>query len=250
MQADWREEAGQLSKALLTSDLPCPDFLEADDKRFSVYRNNVAMALSNALAANFPALATLVGADFFRAMAVDFGRQYPPSGQLLFEYGANFPEFVAKADALAKFPYLADVARLESLWLQSYHETDALPLEGEKLQEAIALQSEDVRLISHPALRLLRSNYSVVTITRASRSKKTLEGINPALPEWCLVTRPDLNVIVQAISEPDFVFLEHLHCGATFGDAADNAFKSHSDFDLSKAIGLALNSGAFTAVSV
>ena len=37
--------------------------------RFAVYRNNVAVGLSDALAARFPVICRLVGADFFAAMA-------------------------------------------------------------------------------------------------------------------------------------------------------------------------------------
>ena len=65
--------------ALLDADLPVPPGLSdgqgnAAGKRFAVYRNNVAVSLTEALITAFPSIYTLVGDQFFRAMAGSFLR--------------------------------------------------------------------------------------------------------------------------------------------------------------------------------
>jgi uncharacterized protein (UPF0276 family) len=64
-------------------------------RRFDVHRNNVVTSLTAALAATFPVVLELVGADFFQAMAREFVRAAPPASPVLAEYGEAFADFVA-----------------------------------------------------------------------------------------------------------------------------------------------------------
>ena len=64
----------EFRKALLDPQQAVPEGLTNPDgqqasKRFSVYRNNVAHSLSEAMLTGFPVLAKLVGDDFFSEMA-------------------------------------------------------------------------------------------------------------------------------------------------------------------------------------
>ena len=79
---------------------------KAATQRYDVYRNNVTVSLIDALAAVFPATRRITGPDFFRAMARFHVRATPPTSPLLFEYGRDFPDFIAgyehaRGDALA-----------------------------------------------------------------------------------------------------------------------------------------------------
>ena len=60
--------------ALLDPGSPLPDGIttargRADRARFAVYRNNVFVGLTNALARRFPVTERLVGTEFFHGMA-------------------------------------------------------------------------------------------------------------------------------------------------------------------------------------
>ena len=52
-------------------------------RRFAVYRNNVLVALGNALAGAFPAVGRIVGEEFFRAMARNYVLETPPTSPVL-----------------------------------------------------------------------------------------------------------------------------------------------------------------------
>src|ERR1700748_1281019 len=97
-------------------------------KRYNVYRNNVTVSLIDALAAIYPAVQRITGADFFRAMARFHVRATPPTSPLLFEYGRDFPAFIQSYEYAEPMPWLADIARVERAWLDAYHAEDAASL--------------------------------------------------------------------------------------------------------------------------
>ena len=132
--ARWAERQQAFASALLDSNLPAPQGLVGPDgvqseRRFTVYRNNVFVGLTEALRAGFPCTARLVGEEFFMAMARIFAAAHPPGSPVLLHYGAEFPDFIASFPPAASLPYLADVARIERAATEAYHERDEAPLQ-------------------------------------------------------------------------------------------------------------------------
>src|SRR5207248_2930274 len=80
--------------------------------RLAVYRHHVFTTLTAAMEATYPVVCRLVDRRFFGWIADQYVRVRPPAGPCLFEYGADFPEFVAAFPACVHLPWLADVARL------------------------------------------------------------------------------------------------------------------------------------------
>ncbi len=66
-----------------------------DRRRFSVYRNNVAVGLMGALEARYPATRKIAGEDAFRSIARAFVSERKPRSPVMIAYGEDFPEFVA-----------------------------------------------------------------------------------------------------------------------------------------------------------
>src|SRR3984885_5731510 len=118
-------------------------------KRYNVYRNNVTASLIEALAAIYPAVQRITGADFFRAMARSHIRATPPTSPLLFEYGRDFPAFIETYEYACAMPWLADTARIERAWLDGYHAADAEPLSAERLGSFPAEHLADLSFIAH-----------------------------------------------------------------------------------------------------
>jgi hypothetical protein len=237
----------QFSGALLHPEKPKPEFLQADEKRFDVYRNNVTLGLLRALQANFPAIRQLVGDEFFTAMAVDYLRRHPPRSRLLFEFGEDLPAFLQEAEALRSYSYLPDVARFEWTFLQSFHEADANVLTGDGLSAAIGGNAEAPQLAVHPAARLLHAPNAFFSIAEASRQSRPLDGIDPGQPEFCLITRPTTVVRCQLVQPDDFFFLQRIADGLSLPDAADAAICNDPEFDVSAAIALILSTGFCSA---
>ncbi len=222
---------------------------KAADKRYAVYRNNVTVSLIEALAKTFPATQRLTGAEFFRAMARFHVRATPPSSPLLFEYGRDFPDFVARYEPARSMPWLADVARLERAWLDAYHAADQAPLSPQALASIPPEHLEDTVLTPHPATRLLQSRYAAVTIFAANRVGGPVARIDASAPEDALVTRPGLEVAVRRLPPGGAVFLLRLVAGDRLVAAAAAALADSSQFDLAANIAGMIEAGVFGTTS-
>jgi hypothetical protein len=190
-----------------------------DPARFAVYRNNVFVGLTRALAQRFPVTERLVGTDFFLGMARTYAGQRKPASPLMFAYGDDFPDFIAGFAPAAGVPYLGDVARLEAAWSKAYHAADADALTVADLAqvapEALAL----LRLVAHPAARLVRSAYPVGGIWAAHQATE-VRPVTERVAQTVLVVRPQAEVCVHVLPPADTAFAGALLDGATLSVAA------------------------------
>lgn len=218
-------------------------------KRYNVYRNNVTVSLIEALAATFPAVRRITGEDFFRAMARFHIRETPPTSPLLFDYGRDFPAFIACYEHAQAMPWLADTARIERAWLDAYHAADAPPLAPEDLALVPQDRLAEVVFEVHPATRLLRSDFAAVTIFAANRADGPIERIDASIAEDALVTRPADDVVVHRLPPGGAVFLLALIGGRPLGEAAAAGFEAEPFFDIGACIASMLEAGVFTSLT-
>ncbi len=226
------------ARALLDADQALPAGLKAwngsdPGHRFNVHRNNVVASLIEALATTFPVTRDLVGIEFFRAMARVFVVRSPPVSRVLFEYGQDFPAFIAGFPQAAGLPYLADVARLEYCRVESFHAADAVALDAEAFrvlqQDPDSLSALRVQL--HPACRVLRSGHAVFSIWAAHQGQSAIESVVLDRAEDVLVFRPEHEVRTLQLPPGGAVFLAALADRRTLAEAAAIA-GNEADFDL------------------
>lgn len=217
-------------------------------KRFAVYRNNVAVGLVNALATRFPATQKVVGEEFFRAMARLFAAAHPPRSPLLMQYGDDFPDFIARFEPAADLLYLADVARLEAARTRAYHAADAALLDANALLSLADSAFGDRCLAPHPAAVIVRSEYPIVTIWAMNAGERPLAPIEDWRGEDALVTRPALDVLVRTLPPGGAAFLMALFAGATLGAAAESALTENQSFDIVANLTGLIASGAASGI--
>lgn len=208
--------AGSLHGGALPPGVTAADPSEAA-RRFDVYRNNVAVSLTEALAARFPVVGKLVGAAFFRAMVRFYAEIDPPMSPVLAEWGAGFADFLAQFPPLAGYPYLPDVARIEYARGRAYHAADAGPVDPARIAGA---DPDRLRLELHPSVTVLHLSHPAVSIWAKHQPGGAQTPI-PAGPEIALILRaPSFQVPVTAISPGDAALITALQSGATLTDAA------------------------------
>jgi hypothetical protein len=100
---------------------------------FAVYRNTMMKGCIDALQANYPAVARLVGEDWFRAAAAEYVRAHLPRRPMLMDYGEDFPAFLAASPPAADLPYLPGVTRLDRFWTEAHLARDEAPLAASDL---------------------------------------------------------------------------------------------------------------------
>ena len=219
-------------------------------KRYNVYRNNVTVSLIDALAAIFPATQRITGVEFFRAMARFHVRATPPRSPLLFEYGHDFPDFIAQYEHARPMPYMPDTARIERAWLDAYHAADMPSLRVQSLVAVPAESLPGIVFVPHPATRIVRSSFPALSIFAANRGDGPVQRIEDFVPEDTLITRPDHDVTARLLPVGGAEFVGQLLMGQSLGSAAALALDASPGFDLAGNIAGMLEAGAFTAFRV
>lgn len=167
---------------------------------FAVYRNTSARGTVEALRATFPTIDLLVGAEMFTQVALDYRAARPPASPVLSDYGVDFAKYLGDQPWTSELPYLADVARLDWLWLRC-----VLAPAGEA-PPRLASATRTRQLALHPATRFAWLTTPAMTIWQAHRAPDNLVDL---APEWrdegALFTRHGQGVRAEQIGA-------ELHC--------------------------------------
>lgn len=219
-------------------------------RRFNVYRNNVIISLIDALVDTFPVCEQLVGGEFFRHVARAFVRAHPPSSPVLARYGREFPGYLESVEEAYSVPYLADVAQLEWLYLQSHHAADCVPLDAGALQAKLAQATDlgDLRLIVQPSLRVLESAYAVASLWAAHQGALDIGKVDPYRPEVAWLVRTSHSVSVHRALEGEGPWLNALMSGASVADAIEAAHDEWPQFDPVAGLVHLVNSQAIVSI--
>jgi hypothetical protein len=233
--------------AILDPARPAPKGLigpggKAAGKRFDVYRNNVAVGLTDALLAAYPAVAKLVGDEFFTAMAGVYLRAHPPQSRMMKDYGDGFAAFLKGFPPAQSLGYLPDVARLEAARRRAYHARDAAAIDPQALAQIAPDTLPQLRFTFAPAVQLIASKWPALSIWRAN-----MEGgeAPQAAPEEILIARPEFDPVQALLPIGGVALLTTLQKGEPLGAALAIAPR---DFDLSQTIGALIQTGALTHI--
>ena len=241
------------SDALFTPDEAPPEPLARAnggrvDEAFNVYRNNVAVSLAEAVRAAYPVTSQLLGEGLSKQIGLAFARAHPPRSPVMALYGEGFEAFLANHPVAKQKPFLVDMARLEWAWREAYHTAAAAPLTLGMLAAADPEKLDGMRLVPHPAARLIGSRFPVGTIyaIESGISDADPQTVDLRRAETVLVVRPEIKVGVHLISEGGARFFKASADGTSLGDAAAMAMDIEPDFDLGGFFAFALPAGAFS----
>jgi hypothetical protein len=215
-----------------------------DARRFSIYRNNVAVGLIGALEARYPVSRRIAGDGLFRAVARAFVRAHKPRSPVMIAYGGEFPEFLARCEGVE--PCLVDAARLENAWVEAYHAEDA---PAATIGELAALRPDclpGARIAFHPAARLLRFSTPAASVWASAQNSGHPVALTEGAGEDALITRPDCDVHVRVLPPLAYDFAVELREGATLIEAAKAL--NDPDFDFGTHLVGLVASGAVASV--
>lgn len=238
--------------AVLDADRPVPDGLIGPDgapagKRFDIYRNNVAVSLTEALEVGFPVVRKLVGEAFFAAMAGVFLRAHPPESPVLALYGDALPDFMESFPPAESVPYLPDVARLELALRRAYHAADAPPFGASALASLPPDRLMAAGLMLAPAVTVVTSRWPIYGIWRANTQTNAPQPGQGS--ETVLIARPEFDPVPTRIGPAEAAFVRAIARGDGLGAATETAAGIDSEFDLTSLLGLLLAQKAITAVN-
>jgi hypothetical protein len=203
---------------------------------FQIYRNNVFLSLTGALAAVYPVVQRLVGEGFFNYLADGFIRAHRPRSGNLHDFGGALAEFLAGFPACAGYGYLPDVARLEWAYHQVFHAA-APAFDLSALRAVPPEHYGALRFDLSPAARLIASDYPLLAIWRANQPGANDAAIDlDAGGERLLVFRRALEVEFKLLAAGEYTLLDALRNGATLAHASERAVEVAADFDLARCL--------------
>jgi len=220
-----------------------------DGRRLAIHRHHVARSLATALAATFPTVQALVGADFFRQIAQVFVVRSLPTQPVLAEYGAEFPDFLAAPEAGHGLAYLADVARLDWALNTAFYSPRGSRLTAADLAGIPPEQLASKKLTLAPGTALVRSRYPLDLIWAASQpgAPEGTVDIDQGPARLLVLPRAqDAGFIV--LGEGEAAFVAAVADGQSLETAAGAGFAAQSSFELSSGFAQLLGCEAFAAL--
>ncbi len=214
---------------------------------FAVYRNTVMKGCVDALLANFPAVARLVGEAWFRAAAAVYARDNLPKDPTLPRYGATFPDFLARFEPAMELPYLAGVSRLDRFWTESHTAAPREALDPGTVARLAPGALAGAVLLPHPATRWAWfPDLPIYTIWSRNRANSDHDARVDWQSEGALLARPRDAVEWIALDAAGCAFLDACAAGNTLAAAAQSALVVHPGADLARLMSTLLGAGAFS----
>jgi uncharacterized protein len=201
--------------------------------RLSVYRANISSNARGALAAIYPIVCKLVGAEFFSGLAHAYCAAHPSVSGDLNELGEHLGEFVRTFPPASELPYLADVAHLEWCLHLAHYAADRAPLDVNALSAITEDAYPRLALELHPAVAVVDSAYPLYCIWQVHQDGYVGDGavnLNSGA-EPVVVYRPQFKATVARLSPAELAFLVAVARGDLLGAALDAATSVSPRFD-------------------
>lgn len=237
--------------SLLDAAQPVPEGLIDSDnqpagRRFNVYRNNVAVSLTDALREGFPVITKLLGQQNMDGLAGLYLRAHPPSSPLMMFYGEQFPDFVAGLPQLSHLGYLPDVARLELAMRRAYHAADSTAMDPAEL----AARAPEALMATHftlaPSVQLICSPWPIHAIWRFNTEDGAPKPAAQA--EDVVILRAEFDPMPHLLPQGGGAFIAALLSGAPLGQAHEAALQIAPDFDPSPILALLIQNSAIVSL--
>lgn len=180
--------------------------------RLAVYRNTVLGSLADVLGNAFPTVRRVLGAEAFADLARRYAAAFPPDRPMLWAYGAGF---AAWADGRPELPpWGAALARLDWAMQEALFAADADPLDPTRLAAVPLERVGAMRLMPHPSVRLVRSNWSVLAVWKGAAEASSE-------PEAVLIGRSGAEVFCARLTGEDGAMAATVLDGGTLAAAAE-----------------------------
>ena len=206
--------------------------------RVAIYRNNILSNARNALAASFPIVVKIVGAEFFGTLARAYCASHPSSSGDLNEFGEQFAEFIDSFAHTQALPYLADVARVEWLTHRARYAADHPPIDMQAVASITCEHYERLIMDLHPSVAILASRYPVYRIWEVHQRDYVGEVAVDLSSgaESVVVYRRQFQTDVAPLTAAEYVLLGEAARKQPLGHALQLAFETDAAFDFSASL--------------
>jgi len=195
-------------------------------RRLDVYANAYFLRIHDCLKQDYGALSAALGAEAFHDLATAYLLAHPPRHPSLRFAGVALANFLAADPAAAPFrrrwPWAADLARLEWALVDAFDAADEPSLQREDLARLPVDRWPALRLRFHPSLRLLRLSWPVQVLRGAWERGEPLPPVEAAAATVG-VWRCGERVVFRTVPPLEATLLASACAGVGFGALCERA---------------------------
>jgi hypothetical protein len=186
--------------------------------RLGIYSSAYRSRLAEALQANYPALAALLGEDFQPLALSYIGAHDSPFFSIRY-YGHELAQFLASHEDYAQVPLLSELARWEWTMAGVFDAADAPLLTHAALGGFAPQQWAQLRFSAHPSVARLELAWNVPQLWRAlTAGEERPEVVLHPQPQSWLLWREELNCYYRSLAPLEARALDALREGWPFGE--------------------------------
>ncbi len=194
--------------------------------RLEIYAEMYPLRMVEALRADYPALAALLGGERFEKLVRAYVAAHPSRSYTLARLGDRLPEFVAGWAPSRQRRLLTDVARLELAATEVFDAEDAAPLTAEAVGSASRGELGSLRLTPVPALAVLRVCSGAVEALDAFLASAPLPARAGRGHAWVVFRRKGFTVFRRTLPPAAGLLLSLLAEGRPLREAVSRAIRS------------------------
>lgn len=194
-------------------------------ERLDIYANMYFFRIRDTISEDFAAVGAVVGAANFHNLITDYLVAHPPSHFSLRYAGAHLCDFLSEHALSRRWPYLADLARLEWAIVDAFDAPDAAVLQTATLAAVPPEHWPELRFELTASLRLLDVEWAVHDILgRVQHGEAAGEPLRrqTRLRVW----RQDFRVYHRPIGAAEHAALAAMAAGASFAEVCEQTVVS------------------------
>ena len=211
---------------------------DAGQSRFAVYRNTGLLARVESLCANHPTVGQIMGEEWLRAVAHLYCGQVQATEPSLIAYGRDFGDWLGSFTEAADYPYLANIAQLDRLWLDCAFAAEGPVLDPTVLADIASGSRGAARLVLHPSVRIASLADTSPLIWRANRPPATpcAPLVYEDSPTSILLCRPEGQVVSHLVSPLAGQIVFQCQAGRPILDIAAEVLAGDADAPFAEAL--------------
>lgn len=137
------------------------------EQRLRFYGNAYRVRLKEALETDYERLHAYLGDDLFDTLVQQYIDLYPSRYRSLRDYGSHLAELTSTAEPFARWPEVAELARIEQAFGRSFDAADAYTVTLQDLQQLASESWATLRLGFHKSVQLLSQRCNSLQIWQA-----------------------------------------------------------------------------------
>ena len=182
-------------------------------ERITIYADAYFYRLLDCLNEDFPATLAVVGEEEFQDLVRSYLTRYPPTEPSIFYAGRHLAEFLQGHRLRERWPFLADLSRLERTVVEVFHGPDAQALTADEMRKVVPAKWPELSVRTIPALQTLSCEWRVNDTLRAAQGGSAAKEPAQA-PATILVWRQKTQVYYRELEPAEHAALEVASKGA------------------------------------